>query len=138
MSEIFTQELINNVIAANRHIVAHRGESFGCNIERLGTVFNNVNSFNNISDKRLRIIKKAAHLLGGITWQQPFSNGNKSTALVATKYFLRKNGFDLRLLTPQEEDELIDLLTRTIFKFEDDSTIITEVEEYLLRKVEQL
>jgi hypothetical protein len=40
------------------------------------------------------------------------------------------------LRTEQEEDELIDLLTRTVYKYEDDSTIFSEVEEYLNRKVE--
>ena len=58
-------------------------------------VFDNVNSFNDIADRRERIIRKSAHILGGLAWTQPFSNGNKRTALSVTIYFLRKNGYDI-------------------------------------------
>ncbi|MHB8547324.1 MAG: Fic family protein [Nitrosotalea sp.] len=62
-------------------------------------VFSKANSFNDIKDQRTRIIKKATAVLGGISWQQPFNNGNKTIAIIVTKYFLQKNGFDLRLST---------------------------------------
>jgi prophage maintenance system killer protein len=133
--ENFSPELIKNIIRGNEHIVSHRKESFGVNAERIEWVFSKVNSFNDIKDQRTRIIKKATAVLAGISWQQPFNNGNKTTALIVTKYFLRKNGFDLRLSTEQEEDELIDLLIKTMYKYEDDPTIFSEVEEYLDRVV---
>ncbi len=135
MSENFSNELIRNIILGNKHIVNHRNESFGVNNERIEWVFSKANSFNDIKDQRTRIIKKATVVLGGISWQQPFNNGNKTIAIIVTKYFLQKNGFDLRLSTDQEEDELIDLLVRTMYKFEDDLTIFSEIEEYLNRKV---
>lgn len=133
--EIFSDELLKNVIRANHHIVNHRKEKFGCVLERLLDVFNKVNSYNDIIDRRERIIKKTSHILGGLTWAQPFSNGNKRTALTISIYFLRKNGFDLPITSKGEEKELFDLLEKTIFKFEGDETIISEVENYLLRKV---
>ncbi len=136
MSENFSNELISNIILGNKHIVNHRNESFGVNDERIEWVFSKANSFNDIKDQRTRIIKKATAVLGGISWQQPFNNGNKTIAIIVTKYFLQKNGFNLRLSTDQEEDELIDLLVRTMYKFEDDPTIFSEIEEYLNRKVE--
>ena len=114
MSENFSDELIKDIIRGNEHIVGHRKESFGVNAERIEWVFSKVNSFNDVKDKRTRIIKKATAVLAGITWQQPFNNGNKTTAVIVTKYFLRKHGFDLRLSTETEEDELIDLLTKTV------------------------
>ncbi|HEX5457587.1 MAG TPA: Fic family protein [Candidatus Nitrosotalea sp.] len=135
MSEYFSKELINKIILGNEHIVSHRKESFGVNDERIEWVFSKANSFNDIKDKRTRIIKKATAVLGGTSWQQPFNNGNKTMAIIVTKYFLQKNGFDLQLSTDQEEDELIDLLIRTMYKFEDDPTIFSEIEEYLNRKV---
>lgn len=133
--ENFSHELLKNVIRANHHIVNHRKEKFGCVLERLLDVFNNVNSFNDISDRRERIIRKTAHILGGLAWAQPFSNGNKRTALTTSIYFLRKNGFDLPITNKGEEKELFDLLEKTVFKSEGDETIISEVEDYLLRKV---
>lgn len=133
--EIFSEELLKNIIRVNHHIVNHRKEKFGCVLERLLNVFNKVNSFNEISDRRERIIKKTAHILGGLTWSQPFSNGNKRTALSISIYFLRKNGFDLPITNKGEEKELFDLLEKTVLKFEGDETIISEVEEYLLRKI---
>lgn len=135
MLEIFSEELLKNVIRANHHIVNHRKEKFGCVLERLLNVFNKVNSFNDIIDRRERIIKKTAHILGGLTWSQPFSNGNKRTASTVSIYFLRKNGFDLPLMSKGEEKELFDLLEKTVFKDESDETIISEVEDYLSKKV---
>ena len=66
MLEIFSEELLKNVIRANHHIVNHRKEKFGCVLERLLNVFNKVNSFNDIVDRKERIIKKTAHILGGL------------------------------------------------------------------------
>ncbi|HEU5220555.1 MAG TPA: Fic family protein [Candidatus Nitrosotalea sp.] len=135
MSENFSDELIKNIVHGNEHLVNHRKESFGVNYERIEWVFSKANSFNDVKDKRTRIIKKTTAVLAGISWQQPFNNGNKTIALIVSKYFLRKNGFDLRISTEREEDELIDLLTKTMYKYEDDLTIFSEVEEYLDRKV---
>ena len=116
MLEIFSEELLKNVIRANHHIVNHRKEKFGCVLERLLNVFNKVNSFNDIVDRKERIIKKTAHILGGLTWSQPFSNGNKRTALTISIYFLRKNGFDLPIMSKGEEKELFDLLEKPYSK----------------------
>lgn len=127
--------MVENITYLNQQIVSHRNESFCCVQERLDKVFLNVNSFNDILDKKERIIKKAAHLLGGITFEQPYCNANKRTALSVTLYFLRKNGFNLPLLTRIDEKEVFDLLEKTMLKMEGDDTIIPEVEEYIKRKI---
>lgn len=135
MTENFSNEEIDDVIQFNKDIVEERGQPFSVNYERLSRVFSNVNLFNNMPSKRERIIRKASHIFGGIAWQQPFSEGNKETALALTKLFLRRNGFDLPIITRNDKKEIFDLLVKTVFKDELDPTITTEVEEYLLEKV---
>ncbi len=137
MTEYFSTDEINSIIEANKKIVTDRRETFGFNSERLQKVFDFVNSIREpfLKDKRKRIILKASHLLGGITFLQPFNNGNKTTATAATTEFLRRNGYDLIFETEKEEDEHIALLEKTLYKFEDDPTIISEVEDYLCKKV---
>lgn len=127
--------MIQNITYLNQQITSHRNESFCYIQDRLDNVFHNVNSFNEIVDKKERIIRKSAHLLGGITFEQPYCNGNKRTALSVTMYFLRKNGFNLPLPTVTDEKEIFDLLEKTMLKMDGDVTIIPEVEEYLKRKV---
>ena len=70
-----------------------------------------------------------------LTWQQPFSEGNKEIALSVTKLFLRRNGFDLPIHGTENEKEIFNLLIKTVYKFEGDSTIIGKIEEYISKKV---
>ncbi|MGH2611902.1 MAG: Fic family protein [Rhabdochlamydiaceae bacterium] len=135
MSEIFSDKTISDIIYVNKLISSHRNEPFGYVAERLADIFNQVNSFNDIKGKRERIIKKASYLLGGITYWQPFFNGNKRTALAVTIHFFRRNSFALPLKTKKDEKEMFELLERTMLKFEGDDTIISEIEEYLKRKI---
>lgn len=142
MSEFVSKNIIDNIIKANKHLVQHRGESFGVNKEKLLDVINTVNTTNAPADndiirtlfKRKRTIKKASLLLAGITYHQPFNNGNKATAFVITKHFLRKNGYSLSLKTIEEEKELFLLLERIVLKFEG-MDIASEAEAYLDNKV---
>ena len=136
MIDIFSDKNIENVIDLNREIVANRNESFGLdNSQAFYNLFRRVNGFGGESDPKLRIIKKSATLLSGIVWEQPFKNGNKSTATAITKYFLQKNGYFFPLSTDDDEREYFELLERTVKKFEGDITIYSEIEEYLFRKV---
>ncbi len=89
MPDIFTGDVIENIVELNKHITTHRNEPFGLDdTEIFYETFRNVNEFTSIPDPRTRIIKKAATLLSGIVWGQPFKNGNKATASAVTKYFL--------------------------------------------------
>lgn len=135
MKELFTKEDIEEIILDNHDLVADRGDSFGVNREELDKIFDNVNKFNEISDRRTRIIRKSAWILGGITFYQPFNDGNKETALSLTIYFLRENRMDLPINSNSDKKEIYELLTKTVLKFEDDPTIISEIEKYLVRTI---
>lgn len=135
MSETFSDIQIEAIIRDNKRLVEQRDEPFCVVKDRLENVFSKVNSYNDMQNKRERIIRKASYILGGITYQQPFCEGNRETALTHTILFLRNNGFDLPLDTKEDKHEIYDLLGRTVFKDELDQTIITEVEQYLTRKV---
>jgi len=135
LKEQFTENEIEEIIQDNEELVNERGDSFGVNRDELQKIFENINNFNEVSGFKERIIRKASWILGGITFHQPFNDGNKETALSLTKYFLRKNDLDLPLSTREEEKEIYDLLNKTIFKFEDDPTIISEIEDFLTSKV---
>ncbi|MBM3903944.1 MAG: Fic family protein [Thaumarchaeota archaeon] len=142
MSEFISKTLIDNIIKANKHLVQHRGESFGVNEEKLSDVINTVNTTNVPADndvtralfKRKRIIKKASLLLAGIAYNQPFNNGNKATSYVITKHYLRKNGYSLILKTKEEEKELFVLLDTIVMKFEGED-IVSDAETYLDNKI---
>ncbi|MGB9004002.1 MAG: hypothetical protein WCC52_09380 [Nitrosotalea sp.] len=68
MSENFSNEEIEEIILDNKDLVEGRGEPFGVNRERLATIFSQLNSFNYIANKRDKIIRKASHILAGLTW----------------------------------------------------------------------
>ncbi len=69
-----------------------------------------------------------------IAYNQPFNNGNKATAYVITKYYLRKNGYALALKTKEEEKILFTLLDNITIKFEG-VDIVSDAETYLDNKV---
>ena len=135
MMETFSEDDIEEVIQDNYDLVNERGDSFGVNKDELDKIFDNVNNFDEILDRRIRIIKKTAWVLGGITFYQPFNDGNKETALSLTTYFLRENEMDLPIRSKFDKKEIYELLTKTVLKFEDDPTIISEIEDYLFKKV---
>ncbi|MDE1840499.1 MAG: Fic family protein [Thaumarchaeota archaeon] len=135
MSEIFSDIQIKAIIRDNKRLVEQRGQPFCVVKDKLEDIFSNVNLHNNMQNKKERIIRKAAHILGGITYQQPFCEGNRETALAHTILFLRDNGFDLPLDKQEDRQEVYDLLYQTVFKDELDPTIITEIEQYLTKRV---
>jgi len=64
---------------------------------------------NDMVDHKDKIIAKAAHLLGGISWTQSFSGANKRTAILSTTIFLRRNGLSIKFPS-EEQRELRQLL----------------------------
>ncbi|WP_420546148.1 Fic family protein [Nitrosopumilus sp.] len=110
MNEVFSKKAIQNIVKVNEHICKHRGEEHGVDDkDLLELIFNDVNSHNDIENKKARIIEKASYLLGGIIYEQPFKNGNKATADAITDYFLRNNGYELPIRTEEESNALIQL-----------------------------
>lgn len=132
-AEQFIDSEIEEIVKFNIKIVKERNERQGVNLDRLNEIFSFANSINpDIEpDRKKRILKKAARIISGITWLQPFDNGNKSTALASGKMFLNRNGFDLSINNKQ----IYFLLERISMKFENDSSIYSEREEFLFKKV---
>ena len=126
------------MIEYNKKIVESRGEGFEVDYRIIENIVARMNKFNNISDKRTRIVKKATTILAGICFYQPFFEGNKETALDATIGYLNNNGFNLKDKSQKEKKEIYDLLVKTVFKFPGDNTISREVEEYLDKNVVSL
>lgn len=135
MTECFLPEEIEEIISFNEELVTKRGELFGINREELVKIFDHVNNFDEIIDRKERIIRKAAWILGGISFFQPFHDGNKETALSLTILFLRRNHYDLPIQNQLDKREIYDLLVKTVYKFEGDSTIISEIEEFLQNRI---
>ncbi len=130
-SETLDSNDIELIISFNKQKVEERGEEFEVDKKLLSKIFVKMNSYNHIRDRRERIVRKASHILAGITFHQPFGEGNKETALALTVLYLNRNGFDLALEDKQIMDEIYDILTKTIREY----SIFGEVELYLLKRV---
>ncbi len=92
-SEFFSSDAIKNISLINKHIVEKRPESFGVDDPSLIIkIFERVNRDYHIPNKKIRLIKRASHVLAGIIFEQPFKNGNKSTAYIVTQHYLKING----------------------------------------------
>jgi len=129
--EIVSEDEINEIINFNQKLVTNTNESRGVNNKYLSKIFNCVNSitYEKENDKLTRILKKTSWILGGITWIQPFNEGNRRTAISFTIIFLNRNGYDLSL--ENLKTEIYALLEKTYLKFEGDNTIYTEIEDFL-------
>lgn len=139
MFEYYSESDILEVVDVNKLIVSYDNEPHKAEMDVLNDIFSQVNSFNDIPDRRDRIIKKASFILAGISYEQPFAEGNRRTSYYVLKSFLGRNGFTLRPYSECDKETLADLLQRTAEeKFEDDPTIYTEIEQYLMLKVENV
>ena len=115
-SETLSSKDIAFIIIFNRMKVEERGELFEIDEDCLEKILSRMKNYDNIEDRQQRIIKKATRILAGITYYQPFGDGNEETALVTTIRYLRKNGFDLSIYTTKQRNEVYNLLTNTIPK----------------------
>lgn len=125
----------DQLIEADKQICKQSDEPFDVNMELLNPIIDDANSFDNIPDKKARTIKKVAHLIGETVFRQPFTNGNKRTALAVGILFLRNNGFNLPYGDKENKKKIFELLENTMFKFQDDPSIVSEIEDYLIENV---
>lgn len=74
-AEQFIDSEIQEIVKFNIKIVKERNERQGVNLDRLNEIFSFANSINpDIEpDRKKRILKKAARIISGITWLQPFT-----------------------------------------------------------------
>ena len=82
------------IIAFNRAIMARHNSEFDCDYDILEKVIQKVNAASS-ADRESLLISRTARLLGGITFRQPFYDGNKETALAISLRYLNRNHLDL-------------------------------------------
>ncbi|WP_366933072.1 Fic family protein [Nitrososphaera sp.] len=75
---------------------------------RLRAILDTVQDIGHRSSEKDAIAKKAAYLLCEISWQQPFTKGNKRASFVISSTFLRINGW--RFLPIITWDTMFDLI----------------------------
>ena len=138
MSDFFKGELDSeNVIDANRQICEQSNEIFGLDCpEKLDEIISNIRAIDRIEDEKERIIRKISILIVGLSYDQPFKNGNKRTSLAISILLLRLAHFDIPFYTKEQKKEVFDLLVGLMYKFEDDVPKLTdEVEDFLRTRI---
>ena len=133
------------IIEINRKIISEWNarhqelpEFMSASEERLDEILCIVDKAGNNLEIKNQIIVKAAYLLGGLTWVQAFSGGNKRTAILSTTIFLRRNG--LYITFPREEQRELRLL---LFRVQEDRgqlqhEIIDKLILYIRRNIKSL
>ena len=131
-----TKDLIIEINKGIIHDVLEKNptaaESVNVNQEQLDTILQMVN-------KQEHLIMKASYLLGGISWAQPFSGGNKRTALVCADTLLRMNG--LKLVIDNETDE--EYLRKLLFEIQDErselnTVIMAKIILYVSKRIKKI
>lgn len=138
MPEFFQGNLNrDNVIEANKQICHQSKEIYDLDYpEKLDEIIVNIQNIDKIEDAKEQIIRKVSLLLVGLSYDQPFKNGNKRTSLSLTILLLRINHFDLPYDTKDKQREIFKLLESMMYKFEDDVTgIVTEIEDFLRERI---
>lgn len=138
MPEFFQDNLNrDNVIETNKQICHQSKEIYGLDYpEKLDEIIITIQNMDKIEDAKEQIIRKVSLLLAGLSYDQPFKNGNKRTSLSLTILLLRINHFDLPYDTKDKQREIFKLLESMMYKFEDDVTgIVTEIEDFLRERI---
>jgi death-on-curing family protein len=136
LSEYFSNIEIEEIIQYNKKIVEDENDIFDVDRRVLSSIFDKVNNlYEKEIDRKTRIIKKATRILAGIAFSQPFGDGNKRTATLVTLMFLNRNGYDIPLIYSAEKIRFYKLLIKTMLKFREDSTIYSEIEDYIKQEI---
>jgi prophage maintenance system killer protein len=136
MSEYFSNIEIEEIIQYNKDIVKDEDDIFDVDERVLYSIFDKVNNiYEKEMDRKTRIIKKATKILSGITFSQPFGEGNKRTATLVTLMFLNRNGYDIPLICSAEKTRFYKMLINTMFKSRNDPTIYSEIEDYIKQEI---
>jgi death-on-curing family protein len=72
-------------------------EHFQYNKDRIDEVLEIVRNVADDLDHKRTLVEKAAFLVGGLAWNQPFSGANKRTAILCCTIFLSENGYQLNI-----------------------------------------
>ena len=84
-------------------------------------------------DREKALIEKAAYLMGGLSWNQPFSGANKRTSILSGILFFAENGYQLNM--PQKENPELRQMLFDIqgARNEIDRAIITKLVLYITK-----
>lgn len=80
--------------------------------KNMDEVLSTINNVGNSGNKERDLLEISAHVLGVITWKQPFMDGNRRTGIIAAGKFLRDNGYDLDIEPEKENLKLRFMLRR--------------------------
>ena len=117
----FNEFHVSEIIEYNKIECSRRNESFNVKSQLLLEIIDKVNQLSGISDDRERVLRQASTFIGLTVFEQPFNNANKSTATAVTIDFLHSNGFDLGVKDIKIESELLDILEKIMYLFEDET-----------------
>lgn len=133
MDEFITERDILDIISSDKTIVRSRGEPLGLdNEEDFRQLLFSVNDISMALPQKTRIAKKTSIIISGIAFKQFFHEGNKETALGFGIVYANRNGYNLKLESDVIQEKIYDLLQNIIIKFENDPSIFTDMEEFLM------
>jgi prophage maintenance system killer protein len=135
----FDKTHVSEIIEFNNIECSRRNESFGVKTELLFEIINKINELSNIPDDNERILRQTSTLWGLVVFRQPFNNANKSTATAVAIDFLRSNGFQINVSNIKIQTELLDILEKIMYLFEDESEKgILWIKEFLEKHLRKL
>ena len=135
MTDSITPSEINEIKNMNRELCENYQEFYSVDDKILQHIFNTINTCNSVKEEKRRIIKRASYILSLITNLQPFHDFNRHIAYAVTMFFLRRNNLNIPLKTPSEEKEIFYVMDKTKDKNSDDSTLCSEIEDFIASKV---
>lgn len=104
-------------------------------MDELELVLQKINSVRNSGNFKENLIIKAAHIMGAVSWAQPFVSANKRTGILVAATFLDENGYSIEI---SKDDEVY--LREILYRIQDnrselDSSIIGELILYISKKI---
>jgi len=111
-----------DVIETNRRVIdlnLDELDVFGVREDALDEIFEIFDTLK-VNDDLQGLIKKGAYLMASIAWAQPFSGGNKRTAILTAATFFHHNGAEMDI--PEDDKEL----RRLLYEIQEERTRLNE------------
>ena len=124
---------VDNIVAINKQIL--RGsvnEGISVNKDELKKILEE-------ADEQETIIDKAVYILAAIPWAQPFSGGNKRTAITAATIVLMNNGYSFNV----ESKNDIEFLRKLLFEIQEERSELnvrtfSKISLYVRNRIEKI
>ena len=98
------------VIIINRGIITEYAENHPESLKTISVKEHELIKILDLAEKQDHLILQVSYLMAGISWAQPFGDGNKRTGYTCADTFLRINGHKLMVQSKTDTDYLIKLL----------------------------